>query len=67
MINSMNIEAKVELERILGKAQTELTEDEKRFLRARRDYLNKAQKEDYKDIIEAKPPKTETVKENAKK
>lgn len=48
----------------------ELTEENKAFLRARRDYLTKDQLKQYEDILnkKTKPLKTETVKEdNAKK
>ena len=62
----MNPEAKLELERILGLDKNNLTQDDILFLRARRSYLNKSQTEEYSDIIEAKPPKQETAKSNAK-
>lgn len=50
----MNPEAKAELNRILEKDRNELTEQDKAFLRARREYLGKKTREDYKDIIKGK-------------
>lgn len=65
----MNPEAKAELDRILEIDVTELTPEEKSFLRARRGYLKKAQLEEYDSVInpkETKPAEKQTVKENGK-
>jgi len=62
----MNPEAQKELDRILTKPIEELKENEKAFLRARISYFKPAQLEEYKSILEPKPPKAETGKQNAK-
>lgn len=55
-------------DQILAKEIETLNENEVKFLRARRSYLRKTQLEEYDSILnpETKPPKTETVKKNAK-
>lgn len=51
---------------ILKKNPEELNQNEIIFLRARSGYLKKVQLEEYKDVLETKPPIQETVKSNAK-
>ena len=55
------------LDNLLKKSPEELNEVEKVFLMARRSYLKSSQLEEYKSVLEPKPPKVETVKKNAKK
>lgn len=61
----MNPEAQAVLDEILKKDVDELTDYEIGFLRARRSYLKKAQLEEYSSILNTKPAKKQTVKENA--
>lgn len=53
------------LRKILEKAQTSLTIDDKKFLKARASYLSKSEREEYADVIAADysdhPPVDETV------
>ena len=63
----MNPEAQEVLDNILKKTPEELNDEEVRFLRARSSYLNKAQLDEYNDVLETKPPVTEAVKTNAKR
>lgn len=64
----MNPEAQTVLDEILKKDPEELTEDEVRFLRARRSYLKKSQLEEYDSILnqKTKPQESETVKTHDK-
>ena len=45
-------------EKIFRKTEEQMTEIDKAFLRARQAYLTKAQKEDYKNILEPKKAKS---------
>ena len=63
----MNPEAKEYLDLILSKSPSELTWEQKAFLKARRSYLTDAQKEDYKSVlIPNQTPVTGTVKNHGK-
>lgn len=67
----MNKEAQEILNKILNIDPDSLSTDEIEFLRARRDYLKKAQLEEYASILTPKvksqtSEKTETVKTNDK-
>ena len=53
-------------DKIIAKSPETLNANEIAFLRARRSYLKKAQLEEYRDILETKPPKSETVKKHDK-
>ena len=53
----MDERSKEILAEILQKAPEDLTDEEARFLRARRDYLKKGQKEEFKNIINPPEPK----------
>ena len=54
------------LDKILAKSPESLNATEIAFLRARRSYLKKAQREEYQSVLETKPPKTEPVNKNDK-
>ena len=64
----MNPEAKEYLDLILSKSPSELTKDQLSFLKARRNYLTDAQKEDYKSILNPNqtPAKGTVKKTNGK-
>lgn len=65
----MNPEAQKYLDEILSKTPEEITEDQAKFLRARRSYLKKPQLEEFDSILnpKTKPSKKKTVKKNGKK
>ena len=62
----MNPEAQEYLNKILTKNPSELTEDEKRFLRARRSYLKESQLKEYESVLNQTSVETEPVKPHAK-
>jgi hypothetical protein len=62
----MDQRSQEELQRILAKEQETLTKEEIGFLRARRDYLNKAQLEDLNHILNPKVKSQTSKKESAK-
>jgi hypothetical protein len=55
----MNPEAQAEFDRIVSIEPAGLSEAEKDFLRARRDYLSKEQEAVYADVLAQKPAKAE--------
>ncbi len=62
----MNPEAQAYLDEILKIEPENLTEEQKRFLRARSSYLKRIQLEEYASVLETKPLETETVKKHDK-
>lgn len=63
----MNPEAQEVLNKILAKEPTVLTEDEAKFLRARRDYLKKSQLEEYVAVLNPKVENQTSDEETVKK
>lgn len=55
----MNPEAQKELDRILAKEPRTLTEEEKAFLRARREYVGKTSRSKFADVFKEVPPEPE--------